>query len=243
MYLEENSIGFFKSMFSIFNAKEESAPQIEKIEDTTFTNHIDEIVDEHSENTDSLDKPMKTRTVDYSQQSDNDDKDANEGKEEDSIDDHAQKPENTDILFATKFIEKGGKFIYAETLAEAINELRKISEENNWHYVYFWEKEIKEVFYNNDFQKGMIGYTVENSDAAISLCEVVIANNGNILLNSQQASCRRLPVFPKTQFFLVDTTRLAFDMHEAVQTFAKHNKDELPSVLDLADNQKWQYNF
>jgi len=138
-----------------------------------------------------------------------------------------------DIRFATSFIQQGGKFIFAENMKQAIENLKLMSEELKWSYVFSWENEIKDAFANNNFQKGSIGFTIENSDAAISLCDCLIAEEGTILLNPKQASRRRLPCFPKSHIIIADATRLMASETEALERFAKMHKGELPSLIKL----------
>lgn len=138
-----------------------------------------------------------------------------------------------DIRFATKFIAAGGKFIYCENLGEAVEVLKGLKEDNHWCHVFSWENEIKDAFANNGFQKGAIGFTIENSEAAVSLCEFLIAEEGTILLNPKQASRRRLPCFPKTHIIITDVAHLAAGEKEALERFAQANKGELPSVIKL----------
>ena len=43
-------------------------------------------------------------------------------------------------------IEKGGKFVYCETIADAVAELKALAEEMKWAHVFCWENEIKDAF-------------------------------------------------------------------------------------------------
>ncbi|MFN8287096.1 MAG: LUD domain-containing protein [Chitinophagales bacterium] len=138
-----------------------------------------------------------------------------------------------DIRFATKFISAGGKFIYCESMQQAVEVIKGLKEDNNWCHVFSWENEIKDAFANNNFQKGAIGFTIENSEAAVSLCEFLIADEGTILLNPKQASRRRLPCFPKTHIIITDIAHLAGGETDALERFAQANKGELPSVIKL----------
>ncbi len=99
--------------------------------------------------------------------------------------------------------------------------------------MFSWENEIKDAFVNYNFQKGAIGFTIENSEAAVSLCEFLIADEGTIILNPKQASRRRLPCFPKTHIIITDIAHLAGSEAEALEKFAQANKGELPSVIKL----------
>lgn len=138
-----------------------------------------------------------------------------------------------DIRFATSFIKAGGKFIFCETIREAIQQLEGLKEDMNWSHVFCWENEVRDAFMNYGFQKGSIGFTIENSDAAISLCETLIAEDGTILLNPKQASRRRLPVFPKTHIIFTDVAHLAAREVDALEQFKKTHKGELPSLIKI----------
>ncbi len=138
-----------------------------------------------------------------------------------------------DIRFATKFIAAGGKFVFCENLKAAIDNLRMLKLEQKWSHVFCWENEIKDAFIENNFQKGAIGFTIENSDAAISLCETLIADDGTIILNPKQASRRRLHCFPKTHVIITDLAHLAGSEAEGLEKFAALNKGELPSIIKL----------
>jgi L-lactate dehydrogenase complex protein LldG len=138
-----------------------------------------------------------------------------------------------DIKFATKFGSAGGKFIFCESLKEAIEGLQMLKQENGWKHVFCWENEIKDAFSEANFQKGAIGFTIENSDAAVSLCETLVAEDGTIILNPKQASRRRLPCFPKTHIILTDVAHLKATERESLELFARRYKGELPSIIKL----------
>ncbi len=138
-----------------------------------------------------------------------------------------------DIRFATKFVEANGKFVFCETMKDAIENLKMLKEDQGWAHVFCWENEIKDAFCDSNFQKGLIGYTIENSDAAVSLCEYLAADTGTIILNPKQASRRRLSCFPKTHIIITDVAHLAPSEADALDRFKQLNKGELPSVIKL----------
>jgi L-lactate dehydrogenase complex protein LldG len=138
-----------------------------------------------------------------------------------------------DIHFATKFSQAGGKFIFCETVKEAVEVMKQLKEENNWSHIFCWENEIKDAFTNNNFQKGVLGFTIENSHAAVSLCENLVADEGTIILNPKQASRRRLTCFPKTHIILTDVAHLAGTEAGGLERFKQLHKGELPSIIKL----------
>lgn len=142
-----------------------------------------------------------------------------------------------DIAFASRFNEMGGRFLYCESLAEAVAAISDLKNEQQWHHVFCFENETKDAFAQAGFQKGAIGYTIENSDAAISLCESLIAESGTVIFNPKQASRRSLSCFPKTHIVLADTRRLCADLLEGLERFHVDHKGELPAVFDISKDQ------
>lgn len=245
MYKEENHTGFLGSLKSFFSARKASPSDTEMLSDESL---VEEYKPIRSPALDSpADRPMRTRTVDFSQagrlsESTADSRLANSEQSAAALPLEEAKPDQgLDILFASSFIEKGGKFLYCETIEEAIAELRALAQQMSWAHVFCWENEIKDAFCENNFQRGAIGFTIENSNATMCLCETLVADTGSILLNPKQASRRRLPVFPAVQIFLAGSGQIAADLNKALDIFNIKNKGELPSVLDLSDNVKGNY--
>ena len=226
MFTEDQGTGLIHNLKTLFAApkkQEEETPIEEYIEEYVRPSLVGSSV--------SSTVPMSTRTVMF------------EAKQETLItkEEEEQPIENLDILFAEKFIAQNGMFVYCETMAEAVAQIKELAAANNWAHVYFWENEVKDMFHNNDFQKGAIGFTMEKSDAVTCLCESLIVENGTLLLNPQQASRRRLPVFPKTQIFIANSKKVCFSLTSALKRYNSTHKDELPSILNLSDNNKGNF--
>ncbi len=226
MFTEDQGTGLIYSLKSLFvHAKKQE-------EQTSVEEYIEEYVRPSlfGRNV-STTVPMSTRTVMF------------EIKEESPIEkEGAEEPaKNLDILFAEKFISQNGMFMYCETMADAVSQIKELSQANNWSHVYFWENEVKDMFCDNDFQKGVIGFTMEKSSAVTCLCESLIADNGTILLNPQQASRRRLPVFPKTQIFIANSKQVCPSLSSALKMYNSKHRDELPSILNLSDNKQGNF--
>lgn len=225
MFTDENGSGFFSKMKNVFSGNEkvsevETATTVETLEDVVtsvypveeqaplYTSRVsDESVTE---------KEISLRTVEVS----------------------APKytlpvEKDLDIRFATSYTQAGGKFVFCENIKDAVQNLRELKMAHNWNHVFCWENEIKDAFCDNNFQKGAIGYTIETSAAAISLCESLVADDGTIIMNPKQASRRRLHCFPKTHIILADISRLAGTEAEGLEKFYALNKGELPSIIKL----------
>lgn len=228
MVLEKQEVGLFGYLKNWFGA--ERKPELS----TELSEYTEEYVRPSLVGADvPTSSPMNTRTVFFEAKPLVKERTATETKEVVSGD--------LDVLFAEHFIAKGGKFVFCETLEQAVGEIKTISRELEWEHAYCWENEIKDMFCNYDFQRGAIGYTLEKSNATVCLCDTLIAENGTLLLNPKQASRRRLPGFPQTQIFIAHSSQVVYSLSQALEQFAEANKGELPSVLNLSDNNKGNY--
>ena len=247
MYTEDSNTGFLGNLKSLFSSRKNNDDEATSTANETNTSVLVEeyIPVKNTPTQISADGPMGTRTVDYSHVAYApvtkivEETPATQSAviEDQPLQDH----QDLDIQFASALIEKGGKFIYCESMNDVVAELKEMAQTLGWAHVFCWENEIKDAFCENDFQKGAIGFTLENSNAAICLCETLVAESGSLILNPKQASRRRLPVFPKVQIILADTTRIASNLNKAIDLFNLKNRGELPSVLDLTDNVKGHY--
>lgn len=140
-----------------------------------------------------------------------------------------------DVLFAENFTASGGKFIFADTRAEFVDILKQLKAQFAWKNIYYWEDEVKEILDGHDSLKISIGSNLENSQAAISLCEYIVANDGSIILSSKQASTRGLSVFPDAHIILADASRLVYNLDAGVKKFNKQHGSELPFLIYLSD--------
>jgi len=222
MFTEENgSVGFFDKIKSIMQApseKIESAGNTLSKTVVGFRETQDALMPEESLTFEEWRKRICMRTVDVSPA-----RPVSRGP----------KPADLDIHFAENFTAQGGRFIYCPTASDIITTLKLIKQESRWDHIFCWENEIKDLFAEFAFQKGSVGFTIENSDAAISLCDSLVAENGRIVFNPKQASRRRLPCFPKTHIILADVNRLEENLAIALERFQEEHRQDLPSVLDL----------
>ncbi len=232
MFTEENGSGFFAKVKSVFSATEKTTNEEISPSTVSAEGTIENSVTDNS-------SPVIPEETSYSYTSRVSDESVTEKEiplrrvEVTAPSYTLPNEKDLDIRFATKFIGAGGRFIFCENIREAIENLRMLKLENGWSHIFSWENEIKDAFSDNGFQKGAIGFTIENSDAAISLCETLIAEEGTIILNPKQASRRRLHCFPKTHIIITDIAHLAASEAEGLEKFAALNKGELPSIIKL----------
>jgi len=98
-----------------------------------------------------------------------------------------------DEKFAINFTETGGKFIYCINQTEVQEAINNIISENNWEEILTFGSA------NNDLLKNSgLSFSEKSgaNSAFFTSCEALIANDGSILISSNQLKGRKLPNLP-----------------------------------------------
>lgn len=138
-----------------------------------------------------------------------------------------------DERFAENFVFSGGKFVYCQDEKEFFNYLKSLKEENSWNHVFSWDNKLLDFLSYHDFQRDEIGFSIEESDVAISYCYNLSANDGVIILSPEQATNRRLVTFPNTHIIIAYKNQLKENIDKAIDKFDTNFGGRLASILEL----------
>lgn len=134
-----------------------------------------------------------------------------------------------DEKFTYNFNKNGGKFLYCENWKEIEEAFDNILIENDWYE--------KDVFCINDHLISKFdGYNLEfttKSTAAFFLttCESLVANNGSILLSSNQIKEKKLHELPPNLVIFATTSQLVENISEGLRIIKNQNKRYIPSNI------------
>jgi len=134
-----------------------------------------------------------------------------------------------DEKFTYNFNKNGGKFLYCEDWEEVKENFDNILLENDWYE--------KDVFCINEQLKAKFdGYNLEfskNTSASFFLCtcESLVANNGSILLSSNQIKEKKLHELPISFVIFATTSQLVENISEGLRKIKNQNKREIPSNI------------
>lgn len=136
------------------------------------------------------------------------------------------------IEFAQKFTELLGKFVYCADEAELVSQLSGLIKANQWEKIYSieegWLDDMKEYHFDPVNTDDLAG-----CDAAITLCDHLIARTGTIVLSSQQLSGRTTSVYAPIHICIAYTHQLLFDVSDSLVQFKKE-ADVIPSMISYA---------
>ena len=120
-----------------------------------------------------------------------------------------------DESFTVKFNENGGKFLYSENLNEAHQYLKQILKENNWtdKMALILNKKLKEKFKDFDWKTTS---KVEDGHYLFTTCEYLIANDGSLLISSNQIAEKKLNELPKNFVVFATTSQIVQTIGEGL---------------------------
>ena len=132
-----------------------------------------------------------------------------------------------DEAFTIKFNANGGKFLYCETLDEVQEFLKNIIEENNWDKkkALILNKHLKGKF--KSFKLGTTQKT-EDADFLFTTCESLIANDGSLLISSNQIVEKKLVELPENFIVFATTSQFVNTISEGLQGIKAQSKTKIP---------------
>lgn len=147
--------------------------------------------------------------------------------------------EDSDIVFAENFTKKGGRFVYSETKNDLIENLSKFLKINNLNRSFVWEQDLINLLRNEIKDTTLVfdrQYDISNT--AISMCECLVCDEGNIIINPLQNNPRPSRVFPNLQIILASKSQLSTDIEHALFSFSKKYSEPFPFIIDVCNEAK-----
>ena len=135
-----------------------------------------------------------------------------------------------DESFTIKFNENGGKFLYCEKLDEAYVFLQQILDENNWSdkMALVLNEKLKEKFKDFEWKTTDI---VKKGHFFFTTCEYLIANDGSLLISSNQIAEKKLDELPTNFIVFATTSQIIQTIGEGLHGIKEKNKKNIPTNI------------
>ena len=135
-----------------------------------------------------------------------------------------------DEKFTIHFKKNGGKFIYCDSFDEVSEALKNIIEENHWEENLFF---VMNPHLKEKFSKDNIRYTDKASESEIffTTCEQLVAQNGSILVCSNQLKEKKLNEVPDNVIVFATTSQLVDTIGEGLKTIKKKYRQGIPANI------------
>lgn len=135
-----------------------------------------------------------------------------------------------DEKFTIHFKKNGGKFLYCDSFTEVSDSLRNIIIENNWqdHPFFAVDKRLIEKFSKEEL---VFTDKSKNSNVFFTTCEHLIAQNGSILVCSQQLHEKKLNELPENFIVFATTSQLVDSIGEGLKSIKKRHQNSIPANI------------
>ncbi len=135
-----------------------------------------------------------------------------------------------DEKFTIHFKKNGGKFIYCISLAEVSLAIKNIVEENKWEEEPFYAMDDR---LTSKFERENIVFIdkAKNSQVFFTTCEHLIAQNGSILVCSNQLQEKKVNELPSNVIVFATTSQLVESIGEGLKTIKKKYGPKIPANI------------
>ncbi|MBD0852365.1 LUD domain-containing protein [Maribacter arenosus] len=135
-----------------------------------------------------------------------------------------------DEKFTIHFKKNGGKFIYCDSFQEISEALQNIVKENSWEDQLFF---VMNPMLKDRFSKENIAFThkATESEVFFTTCEHLIAQNGSILVCSNQLMEKKLHELPDNIIVFATTSQLVESIGEGLKKIKKKYGHSIPANI------------
>ena len=135
-----------------------------------------------------------------------------------------------DEKFTINFKANGGKFLYCENMGEVHKSLQNILQENDWEgmNVFLLDTRLKDLFKDFDLP---ITRKPEEGQYFLSTCEYLIADDGSLLISSNQIAEKKLGDLPANFIIYATTSQFVENIGEGLRGIKNKNKDKIPTNI------------
>jgi L-lactate utilization protein LutC len=135
-----------------------------------------------------------------------------------------------DEKFTIQFKKNGGKFIYCDSQEEVLEGLRNIIEENQWDAMPFYSLNPS---LQQRFEKENLSFTHRASESEVffTTCEHLVAQNGSILVSSNQLLEKKLHEIPLNIIVFATTSQLVDTIGEGLKIIKKKYRERIPANI------------
>lgn len=135
-----------------------------------------------------------------------------------------------DEKFTIHFRKNGGKFLYCDSSKEISQAIKNILDENGWQNHPFF---IMNGALEDKFSKEGITFTnkTKESEVFFTTCEHLIAQNGSILVCSNQLNEKKLSEIPANVIVFATTSQLVESIGEGLKKIKKKYGHSIPANI------------
>lgn len=135
--------------------------------------------------------------------------------------------------YAKEFSQLGGRFVYCENHDDMVSKLVSLADNLNWKKIAVRDAQLVSLFAELHANLVSPDYEINESEAAIGLCERLVARTGSTVYSSAQGYGRQLPVYTPIHITIAYTSQLTWNWQEAKDGIEEKYNGKIPSMLSL----------
>jgi len=140
--------------------------------------------------------------------------------------------QDLEIEFAERFTQLQGKFIFCADHLELEQQLQNLATSRGWKKIFCSEPQIRSRMHS--FFESVGTSELAPCDASVTLCELLIARTGSIVLSSAQPYGRTASVYAPIHICIAYSSQLVYDIKEGLQKVKDKYSGQLPSLISFA---------
>ncbi|MBQ0787208.1 MAG: LUD domain-containing protein [Oceanihabitans sp.] len=135
-----------------------------------------------------------------------------------------------DEKFTINFKSNGGKFLYCENLNEVFDCMHQIISENDWQEAsaFILDENLKDKFSNSNLK---VTKKISEAEYMLTTCENLIADDGSLLISSNQIAEKKLNELPDNFIVFSTTSQIVENIGEGLKGIKKKNKQRIPTNI------------
>lgn len=144
------------------------------------------------------------------------------------------KDDPTDVIFAKNLNNSGGKFFYCKDEQNLKKILDKLISHLDINKLYCPDNKLQ-----NTFNLDSLTVKLDNKNnyqGIITNCEFIIADQGKIMLSSEQIQNKKISNLPKELIIISYTSQIVRRINDAMRSLTKKYKDKIPSNISTIGN-------
>lgn len=144
------------------------------------------------------------------------------------------KDDPTDVIFAKNLNNSGGKFFYCKDEQNLKKILDKLISHLDINKLYCPDNKLQ-----NTFNLDSLTVKLDNKNnyqGIITNCEFIIADQGKVMLSSEQIQNKKISNLPKELIIISYTSQIVRRINDAMRSLTKKYKDKIPSNISTIGN-------
>ena len=144
------------------------------------------------------------------------------------------KDDPIDVIFAKNLNNSGGKFFYCKDVQNLKKILEKLISHLEINKLYCSDNKLQ-----NTFKLDSLTVKLDNKNnyqGIITNCEFIIADQGKVMLSSEQIQNKKISNLPKELIIISYTSQIVLRINDAMRSLTKKYKDKIPSNISTIGN-------